>query len=247
MPRRGACSRCEKPVTLGPGSRPPDSIVCRPCRRIEREPYGGGSVDLSPRACAEQTCGREFRPRSRGRGRPPQTYCSLLCANRSKNRKPEYEGRARDHRGRVIPTPEEYRAKNYKRRTARRAHDVTPAYEAALRTKARHCPLCQVRLISKPHLPASKELDHIIPIVVGGTHTIGNVRIICRKCNQQRPKDGSDYSGPVTLWAQDVEAAPPRQGRARQAKLPKAPEPVKPPHVYVCRYCRVTAEGHPRS
>lgn len=71
----------------------------------------------------------------------------------------------------------------------------------SLRAKAKRCPLCQVKLLDEPYLPASKELDHIIPQGAGGTHTIGNVRIICRKCNITRPHDGSDYTGPVTLWA----------------------------------------------
>lgn len=70
-----------------------------------------------------------------------------------------------------------------------------------MRAKAKRCPLCEVRLVNEPYLPASKELDHIVPLNVGGTHTLGNVRIICRTCNIGRPKDGSDYTGPVTLWA----------------------------------------------
>ena len=39
-----------------------------------------------------------------------------------------------------------------------------------------------------------KNLDHIIPIndTCKGTHTMNNVRILCRICNQTRPKDGSD-------------------------------------------------------
>jgi hypothetical protein len=61
---------------------------------------------------------------------------------------------------------------------------------------------CGARMTDAPFLPNSKELDHMIPINVGGTHTIGNVRIICRRCNERRPKDGSDYTGPVTLWAE---------------------------------------------
>jgi 5-methylcytosine-specific restriction endonuclease McrA len=53
--------------------------------------------------------------------------------------------------------------------------------------------------------PNSKHLDHIIPVVMGGTHTMGNVRIICRTCNLSRPKDGSDLDGhQPTLWAQSV-------------------------------------------
>jgi 5-methylcytosine-specific restriction endonuclease McrA len=59
----------------------------------------------------------------------------------------------------------------------------------------------------KPQLPNSKELDHIVPLGVGGTHTVGNVRIICRDCNLRRPKDGSDYVGPIALWAHVDEAA----------------------------------------
>ncbi|WP_176737962.1 HNH endonuclease [Micromonospora inyonensis] len=70
--------------------------------------------------------------------------------------------------------------------------------------KARRCPLCAVRMTDQPYLPASKELDHIVPLGVGGTHTIGNVRIICRACNLKRPKDGGDYAGPVTLFALEV-------------------------------------------
>lgn len=80
--------------------------------------------------------------------------------------------------------------------------DITPEQELAMRRRARKCPLCDVRLTDRPGLPNSKHLDHIIPLCVGGTHTHGNARILCAACNLARPKDGSDYSGPVTLWAQ---------------------------------------------
>jgi 5-methylcytosine-specific restriction endonuclease McrA len=82
--------------------------------------------------------------------------------------------------------------------------DITPQQEAAMRRKVRKCPMpgCGVWMTSRPCLPNSKELDHILPINQGGTHTHGNVRIICRECNQRRPKDGSDYLGTFTLWAQ---------------------------------------------
>jgi hypothetical protein len=80
--------------------------------------------------------------------------------------------------------------------------DITAAQEADMRRMARNCPLCKVRMTAKPHLPNSKELDHILPIIMGGTHTHGNVRIICRSCNQHRPKDGSDFTGQLTLWAE---------------------------------------------
>lgn len=71
-----------------------------------------------------------------------------------------------------------------------------------MRKRAKDCPLCGVRMTDKPKLPHSKELDHILPLNQGGTHTHGNVRIICRMCNARRPKDGSDFAGQLTLWAQ---------------------------------------------
>lgn len=78
---------------------------------------------------------------------------------------------------------------------------MTPKFELELRQATKRCPLCSVRLIDEPFQHASKELDHLVPLNVGGTHTTGNVRIICRLCNLRRPDDGSDYTGPVTLWA----------------------------------------------
>jgi HNH endonuclease len=82
--------------------------------------------------------------------------------------------------------------------------DITPEQELAMRKRARKCPMpgCGVKLTSKPSLPNSKHLDHIVPLNQGGTHTHGNVRIICADCNLRRPKDGSDFTGQVTLWAQ---------------------------------------------
>lgn len=94
------------------------------------------------------------------------------------------------------------RIKTYRRKDWSRYTDITPEYELRLRIRARRCPMCAVSMVDEPYLPNSKELDHIVPRGVGGTHTSGNVRIICRDCNLRRPKDGSDYTGPVTLWAQ---------------------------------------------
>ena len=71
-----------------------------------------------------------------------------------------------------------------------------------MRNRARKCPLCGVKLTDKPGLPNSKHLDHILPLSQGGTHSHGNTRIVCRDCNLRRPKDGSDFTGQLTLWAQ---------------------------------------------
>lgn len=76
--------------------------------------------------------------------------------------------------------------------------DLTPAYEATLRRNAKRCPVCRRKMIDAPYQSRSKELDHIVPVNIGGTHTVGNVRIICRGCNVARPYDGSDLVGVQT-------------------------------------------------
>lgn len=106
------------------------------------------------------------------------------------------------------------RNREHVRRSA--VSDITPEQELAMRRKARKCPMpgCGVRLTGKLGLPNSKHLDHIVPLGVHGTHTHGNVRIICAACNLKRPKDGSDYFGPVTLWAQgEIQVKRPRKQR----------------------------------
>jgi hypothetical protein len=72
-----------------------------------------------------------------------------------------------------------YSRKNYTRRTALRDTDITAAWIGKLRRETGQCPMCSVRLTDKADQPNSKHLDHIIPVVIGGTHTMGNVRIIC--------------------------------------------------------------------
>ncbi len=87
--------------------------------------------------------------------------------------------------------------KNHRRRSAYSDTDLTPELEQELRRKARKCPCCGVFMVSRPYTPRSKELDHVLSLHAGGTHTLGNVRVICRKCNQSRPKDARDI--PIQL------------------------------------------------
>lgn len=79
------------------------------------------------------------------------------------------------------------------RRTLQKQGDITAEWLETLREQASVCPLCAVNLTDfDASLGSHKNLDHIIPVGVGGTHTMDNVRYICRTCNTKRPKDGSD-------------------------------------------------------
>jgi hypothetical protein len=79
--------------------------------------------------------------------------------------------------------------------------DVTADHLQELLAHAKRCPLCKTEFGAIPQQPDSPEIDHIFPLAAGGTHTMGNLRVICRDCNLRRPKDGSDVVGQTTLWA----------------------------------------------
>lgn len=90
--------------------------------------------------------------------------------------------------------PECRKLKNRQRRAERRAKerygDVTDAVLLALSRK-RFCALCGVAMTRKAG-PRQRQIDHIVPLNVGGAHTPANLRAVCRSCNYSRPKDGSD-------------------------------------------------------
>lgn len=56
------------------------------------------------------------------------------------------------------------------------------------------CQICKEFVdlnLKRPH-PLSSSIDHIIPLVLGGSDTFENVRASHLRCNLSRPKDGSD-------------------------------------------------------
>lgn len=197
--QKRACKRCIycKAATAAPNS----SLCSNLCK--EQYAWEKRPAPLMIRECQNQECQGLFvvlRPSLRpSEERQFRNYCSEAC------RLARLSAQARD---RYDPAKE--RAKRDKRmRAINLKHtDITAAHIAKLYRQTKACPLCDVRLTATPTQPNSREVDHIIPINVGGTHTIGNVRVICRACNLARPKDGSDIDAhQPTLWAADTTAA----------------------------------------
>lgn len=88
------------------------------------------------------------------------------------------------------------------RRQARKAgivSDVSNLWLSELRVSSTICELCAEEMSFLLHWLAPKypNLDHIIPLKVGGLHLRVNLRYICRDCNIRRPRDGRDV-GPET-------------------------------------------------
>tara|TARA_Y100000310_G_C20595422_1_gene770254 strand:- start:271 stop:963 length:693 start_codon:yes stop_codon:yes gene_type:complete len=102
--------------------------------------------------------------------------------------------RNRRHRRR-----EYLRSNNRKRNAVYSETDITIDWLTHLREEVEFCELCGVEMNNiNPH-PNQAQLDHIIPINIGGKHVIENVRFICAKCNRLRPLDGSDVEAKKML------------------------------------------------
>jgi hypothetical protein len=92
--------------------------------------------------------------------------------------------------------------RNHYRRAAAADTDVTEADIARLKRRIR-CPLCRRVMNDINRDPLQRTIDHIVPVNgrAGGTHTVGNLRCVCRSCNTRRPHDGSDFVGQLSLGA----------------------------------------------
>lgn len=103
------------------------------------------------------------------------------------------------------------KARNKKRRTKVRGKDRDRARHAGVayepvnrlfvfaRDKWR-CQLCGCstpKSLKGKNQPRSPELDHIVPLAMGGPHTYANVQCACRECNQE--KGGYRAMGQVPL------------------------------------------------
>ncbi len=77
--------------------------------------------------------------------------------------------------------------------------DLTSEYLRNKRKEVTNCPLCGCELTNKNNNPNQYNLDHIIPLCVGGKHFKRNVRYICRTCNLSRRLDGSDLLEDTTV------------------------------------------------
>ncbi len=58
---------------------------------------------------------------------------------------------------------------------------LTDAIMATMKDEATHCAYCE-----QPFLLSSKTIDHVVPLRRGGAHSIDNVVVACRSCNESK-------------------------------------------------------------
>lgn len=82
---------------------------------------------------------------------------------------------------------------NHKRRIRMQFTDIATEWLINLFNNTIKCKICGCIMDNNGEAyPNGKQLDHIIPLNIGGLHVKKNVRIACYKCNISRPKNGND-------------------------------------------------------
>lgn len=129
--------------------------------------------DRSPRACQE--CGEEFTP---AYGNKLRSFCSHVCGKRSAKRRQRKRERAR------------------LRMVAVEIVDPTVVFQR----DGWKCQLCGVptpRKLRGTFGPTAPEMDHILPLALGGEHSYRNCQCACRACNGAK---GATAKGQTRLF-----------------------------------------------
>lgn len=202
MPRRPTmtCADCAKPMWVGTGVLPQGQARCRECRRANPQPRNRTHPQIPPphkaMRCAE--CGGPAWKGSSSR-MEGEARC-LDCYRASQNRRarrgpcvdcdtPSWGERCLPCRAKfqTVRSDDDYRV--VRRQRAHAAPGLNSYRQSLLLAKwkrdGRPCAYCAA--------PADT-IDHVVPLVRGGTNYEGNLVPACRKCNC------SKSSRTITEW-----------------------------------------------
>lgn len=120
------------------------------------------NVDRTPRPCAE--CAKVFSP---AYGEKRNVYCSTVCAKRNVRRLARKKKRARLHTQAI--------------------ENVNPikVFERD-KWKCQSCGVKTPRSLRGTYDERAPELDHIMPLSLGGAHSYMNTQCLCRRCNASK-------------------------------------------------------------
>jgi 5-methylcytosine-specific restriction endonuclease McrA len=143
-------------------------------------PTGLYALLMTHRTC--RYCGNQFRPnwhRAGARARIGyRYYCSMACKKGQRN----VVVRACDRR-RIA-----------KKKGSGGSHTHQDVADL-LRIQRYRCAYCHVRITSK-----TKQIDHIMPLALGGTNNRCNLQMLCRPCNaRKRDKHPIEYAQSIGL------------------------------------------------
>jgi len=221
--KASVCFVCGEPVWRGPHSR--EKPVCRACRRRLRQ-----------RLC--EKCGKQFEEYGRAASKGEQKYCSKLCQNAAQVKYADpRDGMRAGRRARKLN----------KAKTWDGVPDLA-VFERAL-WMCQLGPWCRATgMPIDPEAPKTNELapniDHIIPLSLGGIDVSANKRAAHQICNTMRGNKMNAEeiafmdAHPELLLTQEQLAVLPSKNR-----LVRAPKPVKPLHSCGCGGCPMIVPG----
>lgn len=171
-----ACVICRAPFQPRMGKHEVCGPACRTVRNRQlayKYSIRQSSADKSERQCNE--CGDTFTP---AYGEKRRAFCSKLCQKRNTKRTTRSKGKA------------------LKRALTVESVNPTLVFDR----DGWRCQLCGVRTPRKLrglYDPRSPELDHIVPLSQGGSHSYVNTQCCCRQCNAEK---GSKPLGQALLF-----------------------------------------------
>lgn len=125
----------------------------------------------APRKCKE--CGKSFVPEY---GDKRRNFCSAKCSRKSYLKSPQGKAQRKKH--------------NARRRAAARGviTEMVDIFKVMQRDRWQ-CQLCGIKTLKNKRGTCddrAPELDHIVPLALGGSHMWHNVQCACRKCNIEK-------------------------------------------------------------
>lgn len=201
-----SCAACDKPMKRTRNSAPQGRACCRPCRRLARGVAPDAPAKEQARTCA--FCQSPFYSKEM-----PAKFCSRACSSR-------WGAKARTFH------PEGSKSRHAQRH--RSAPGLSCSQQKALlvrwQRQARTCSYCSNQATT---------IDHVIPLIRGGTNFEGNLAPACRSCNS------SKNQWLLTEWRTGRRCAPavyvlPTPPRIKKPKPTPEPRPLRP-----CRICSV--------
>lgn len=165
------CEICGEPVN-NRNAKTCGAEQCKRTRYVLRE-VARSQRDRRPRPCKE--CGQVFTPEY---GNKRRFFCSDKCLSKKMQR----IGKA-VRRSRI--------------RNASAVESVDPIL--VFQRDGWRCKLCGCKTPKRLRGTtddSAPELDHVVPLALGGAHTYANVQCLCRRCNQAK---GATVAGQLSL------------------------------------------------
>ena len=226
--KMGTCADCGQPMHRGTTSLPQGEARCRECRRARPQPRVRTTPKTPPpyKAMKCATCGRAIWKGSSSRPEGEARCLDCLCRARSSSGghprrspcvdcgKPSYGECCHPCRSKrqIVRAPDDERLLRHQR------ENDAPGINSYARSKmlakwkrqGKRCAYC-------PN-PADT-IDHVVPLVRGGTNYEGNLVPACRRCN-------SSKCARILMEWRTGESAP-RMAKPIEWKRSRKPKPIK--------------------